>query len=343
MTTPTFRMSHTNLLIWRDFERDLKQLNRSPRTIQSYGEAIEQLLAFAHGELCETRDENCDHDHLVDEPDLTEMTRDDIQDYLIAVLEWHSAETSAVRFRSLRRIFNWMVKEEIIEATPMRTLGEPKGEEKLTDVPAIDDVRKLLATCDTRGKKYADPRQKLNDQRDEAIIRLFCEAGAPRVAEMAGMTMEALDMVQDVVAIHGKGNKWRSVPFGAKTGKALSRYLRARKGHALVKAAQEKQVEQPDYPDVAALWLGSRGRSLTPSGIYQMIERRCDVAEIPHIHPHALRHFAVHAFYEADGTEQDAMTLFGWSSPAMAHHYAKQTAGQRAVKNARRKAIGDQL
>lgn len=303
-----------NLLLWRDFERDLRLLNRSPRTIQSYLEAAEQLA---------------DHH---DGADLTGLVKTEVQAYLLHTMEQHSAQTAAVRFRSLRRFYNWMVAEEVIEASPMDRLSAPKPDEKPTPVPPIDDVRQLLVTCE--GKRLPDgrtkgPRRLFDDVRDQAIIRLFCEAGAPRVSEMAGLELVRLDMTQDVVTVLGKGRKWRSIPFGARTGKALSRYLRARSRHPL--------AADP------LLWIGSRGQALTPSGIYQMIERRCVEAGIGRIHPHQLRHFAVDAWYEDGGSIQDAMSLFGWSSPAMAHHYAKATAGKRAINAARRASIGDQL
>ena len=55
-----------------------------------------------------------------------------------------------------------------------------------------------------------------------------------RLAEMAAaIRVDQLDMVRDQVAILGKGSKWRTVPFGNVTGKALTRYLRARSGHPL--------------------------------------------------------------------------------------------------------------
>jgi site-specific recombinase XerD len=326
-------MDGSDLLNWRDFERDLRTAKRSPRTIQSYAEAAQQLADFTAGRWCQ----GCAHE-LHDRAEFEEMTKRHVQDYILEVDARHSTQTAAVRFRSLRRFFNWMVKEEIVAVSPMRNLVEPKPEENtVTDVPPIGDVRALLATCE-RTPKDADPRRKFNDVRDAAIIRLFCEAGAPRVAEMASVELGRLDMGLDVVSFVGKGSKWRSVPFGDKTGKALTKYLRVRKKHPLVLAAEAKGQAGP-----AELWLGWRGKPLAASGIYQMIERRCEEAEIARLHPHQLRHFAVDAWYADGGSVQDAMALFGWSSPAMAHHYAKQTAGQRAINAARRASIGDQL
>jgi site-specific recombinase XerD len=325
-------MERQNLLIWREFERDLKTAKRSARTIQSYNEAATQLAEFTAGQWCT----GCEHTH--DGAAFDEVTKGQVADYLLAVLERHSTSTAGVRFRSLRAFFNWMVAEEIREESPMKRMTEPKADETPVDVPPLEHVRKLLETC--KAKKDADQRRKFNDVRDEAIIRLFCEAGAPRVSEMASIETARVDMASDVVSFLGKGRKWRSVPFGAKTGRALSKYLRQRPRHPLVVAAKAKD---PDSDGPARLWLGWRGKPLDASGIYQAIERRCEEAGIPRIHPHQLRHFAVDAWYEDGGSVQDAMTLFGWSSPAMAHHYAKATAGKRAINAARRASIGDQL
>jgi len=327
-------MDGENLLTWREFERDLRTAKRSPRTIQSYQEAVEQLVTFVAGDWCDGECEHTTHDGAP----LTEMTKAHVQDYLLAYMERHSVTAAGVRFRSLRRFFNWMIDEEIIEESPMRRLTEPKPDDKPTDIPPIEHVRALLATCQPR--KGADPRRKFNDVRDEAIIRLFCEPGSPRVSEMAGLLLAHVDMVQDVVTLYGKGRKWRTVPFSARTGKALSRYLRMRPRHPLVVAARAQDPKSDGPPE---LWLGWRGKPLDASGIYQMIERRCEEAGIPRIHPHQFRHFATDAWYQNGGSVQDAMLLFGWSRPEMAHHYAKATAGQRAINAARRASIGDLL
>lgn len=293
-----------NLLLWRDFHRELKLLGRSPRTAQGYLEAVEQLEAFC------------------DSAPLDELTKTQIGDFILHIKETRSAVTAGNRFRSLRRFYNWMAEEDGIDldVSPMAKMKEPKGEDRPIPIPSTDDVRKVLATCNNKDH---------DSYRDEAIIRLFCEPGAPRVAEMAGVLVERVDFVQDVVVILGKGKKWRAIPFGAKTGKALTRYMRARAKHPLAK--------------LESLWLGSRGKELTPSGIYQMMERRCDVAGVPRIHPHQLRHFAADAWFAAGGSDQDSMRLFGWSTLDMPRRYGRANAEQRAIDAHRRMALGDQL
>jgi site-specific recombinase XerC len=289
-----------NQLTFRDFERDLH--DRSPRTRQSYREAACQLAEFRPG------------------ADLLVLEKRDVLAYLIHVRETRSPATEVVRFRSLRRFYNWAVKEELIERSPLHGVPIPSAPSKEIPIPEADNLRLLLKACD--GKDH-------DARRDTAIIRLFCEPGAPRLSEMAAIRADQLDMVRDQVAILGKGSKWRTVPFGNVTGKALTRYLRARAGHPLSR--------------LPGLWLGARGQALTGNGIAQMIERRCEEAGIGKIHPHQLRHFAADLWFGNDGDMQDGMRLFGWESLEMPLRYARANSVKRAIASHHRKALGDLL
>ncbi|MBB5790774.1 tyrosine-type recombinase/integrase [Jiangella mangrovi] len=91
-----------------------------------------------------------------------------------------------------------------------------------------------------------------------------------------------------------------------------------------------------------ALWLSKRG-SLTDSGVRQVLERRCDDAGIPHIHPHQFRHTMVHRWLAAGGQENDLMRLADWRSREMISRYAASAADERARDAHRRMALGDEL
>ncbi|HEX9553239.1 MAG TPA: tyrosine-type recombinase/integrase [Streptosporangiaceae bacterium] len=237
-----------NQLTFRDFERDLH--DRSPRTLQSCREAACQLAGHHGG------------------ADLLALTKDQVLAYLIGVRKTHSPATELVRFRSLRRFYNWAVKEDLIGRSPLHGVENRSVGSRRSRFPT-STTSALLKICDGRDH---------DARRDTAIIRLFCEPGAPPLAEMAAIRVEQLDMVRDQLIVLGKGSKWRTVPFGNVTGKALTRYLRAGSGHPLAR--------------LPLLWLGARGQALTGKGIAQMIERRCHEAEIGKIHPHQLRHYA---------------------------------------------------
>lgn len=284
------------------YRRHLRAKNRSARTIEGYEFSIIKLADHAGR-------------------DVLDLTRDDINAYLAGLLDSGAAATSVgVHFRSLRAFYNWAVAEEIIERSPMRGLTAPTVTDKPPSVIPDGNLRALLKAC--AGSDF-------EARRDTAMIRLWCEPGSPRVSEMAGMTMESLDLNHDQVTVHGKGDKVRTVPFGAKTGQAIDRYLRVRAKHPLAK--------------LPALWLGGRDMGLTRSGMQQMLRRRAQQAGIGHIHPHQLRHTAAHNWADSDGSDQDAMQLFGWTSPEMPRLYGRSASAERARRAARRRSLGDRI
>ena len=160
------------------------------------------------------------------------------------------------------------------------------------------------------------------------MIRLMLETGTPRASAVAGLRRDQVDMRRDQVTVLDKGSKERVIPFGARTAHALTLYLRARAAHP--RAASPR------------LFLGKRG-DMTRDGVYQVIEKRCELAGVPVISPHKWRHFTAHAWFEAGGSEGDAMALFGWEHPAMPHRYAKAAAATRAQAHARTAALADRL
>lgn len=292
-----------NGMTWASYERHLRIKKRSPRTIQSYQEAVDQLIAH--------------HDGM----DLLELNRGQIEAYLLAVLDQHSASTAANRHRSLRAFYNWAVTEELLDASPMAKIPATSVPVKPVPVVPDDTLIKLIKIC--AGTDY-------DARRDTAIIRLWCEPGSPRASEMAGLTLDDLDLKHDQVRILGKGSKVRIIPFGAKTGQALDRFLRVRMKHRDAKRHQH-------------LWLAARGKPLTSSGLYQMLERRCAEAGIGRIHPHQLRHTSAHVWADSEGSEADAMVLFGWSSPEMPRRYGASAKVERAQRAARRISPADRI
>jgi site-specific recombinase XerD len=96
---------------------------------------------------------------------------------------------------------------------PMSKLTQPSTTEKLVPIVTDDELIRLLATCD--GKSF-------RDRRDTAIIRRFLDTGA-RLAEIANLETDDLDLARDGVALRGKGNRMRFVSFGEQSGQALSR------------------------------------------------------------------------------------------------------------------------
>lgn len=295
------------------YERALRARGRSANTITGYLIALNQLATYS----------GCD--------DVTDLEQADIEKWMSYLINdaprrrkaagHHQHSSPGIKYRQIRAFYNWCVEEEIIESSPMRRMREPKALD--APVPILDDTQLRALLKDCAGTTF-------EARRDTALIRLWCEPGSPRVAEMAGILVDDLELRQGMVTVRGKGGKIRVIPYGARTGQAIDRYLRARTKH--------RDHRSP------ALWLAARqGIAITPSGLAQMLRRRAARAGIGHVHPHQLRHTSAHQWADAGGNEGDAMALFGWSSPEMPKRYGASARIERAQRAARRISPADRL
>lgn len=293
-------MHPTNQRLWTAYRHDLLIRQLSPATISHYFQGLKDADSFfAAG--------------------FDELTKLDIKAYLAERSQTLSDATVHMRWVVLRVFYRWMVAEELISKSPVDGVGEPQVIDNPPRIAPDDDLLKLLKACEGKG---------FRERRDTALIRLMLEPGGPRRAEIIAMKLEDVDLDNELILIHGKGGKTRYMPYGAKTGQALMRYLHLRSKHK--------------HAGSDSLWLGRFG-ALTIYAIGQILEVRCAAAGIERIKPHGLRHVAADKAMAAGISDLDMQTLFGWSSGRMLEVYARSNRVSRAINSARMKAVGDQL
>lgn len=231
-------------------------------------------------------------------------------------------DSLASYYSSARRFYSWAAEEGLADPNPMTGTVPPRWSDKPVAIAPLDLVRAMIGTCHPKGRKPGPW-----DLRDEFIIRLFAETGGPRCHEVAGLLTEHLDMREDLVKIHGKGDTWRRFPLSPKTATAAQRWLRAR--------------GQLRYAGLPYAVIGIKGQ-MHPRGVYDIVDRRSKLAG-GHVHPHQIRHLAADLAKSDEMTDDDMMALFGWSTTKMLHRYGRERQEQRAIEASRRHAIGNRL
>ena len=297
--------SPTALELLPSFRRHLAAENKAPRTLQAYSEGVTRLHEYLIAQGMPTAVEN--------------LTRDHVEAFLADQLARLKPSSARSRYASIRQFFRWLKDEGEIQESPMANMHPPAVPEQPVPILTEDELKALLKAAGKDTSYYG--------RRDEAILRIFIDTGA-RLAEVAGLGIDDLNLDMGTVALLGKGRRVRHAPIGNKTVRAIDRYLRVRARH-----------QDAIHP---ALWLGRSG-PMTAYGLMEVVQRRAAQAGIGHVHVHQLRHSAAHFLRLAGADDDSVMRLMGWRDRAMLHRYGSSAADERARAIHRRLGLGDRL
>lgn len=193
--------------------------------------------------------------------------------------------------RALKRLFNFLESEGIIEVAPTRRIKTPRPQRREPKAASIEDLIVILNTL-------SDDR--VEDRRDRAIFLMLSDTGC-RVSGLCGLKVTDIDLEKGEATVTEKGGKSRIVFFNPLTAEALRSWL---------------EVRPADQGDWLFVSLGNKARgALSIGAVEQILKRRARKAGIKgRVNPHAWRHAFAREYLKNGGDLSTLSDLMGHAS-----------------------------
>lgn len=222
---------------------------------------------------------------------------------LVYFLAWrkttdHAPLTLSKDISSLRAFGSYAERMGIWPENLALLIERPKASRSLPRVLSVNQVEKILSAIDS---------STMVGKRDSALFELIYSCGL-RISEACGLLMENLHMNEQLILVHGKGDKERIVPFGETARRKLEEYLFE---------ARPALVGQKIVPEV---FVNYRGEAISRKGVWKKFKELNILAGID-AKVHTLRHsFATHLL--AGGADlRSVQELLGHSDLATTQIY----------------------
>lgn len=235
--------------------------NASPHTITAYQKDLEDYFSYLSGEGVE----EIAADHLT------------IRRYL-AFLRDHgiSKNSMARKMSSLRSYYRFLIRENVLEDSPMALVSTPKEIPKLPKFVHYEDIRRMLELPDGSPAGL----------RDRAMMEILYGGGL-RVSELVGLKLENIIFPIRSLRVLGKGRKERLVPLGSYALEALTEYLEKGRPFLL----------RPENEEETGVFLNQRnGHAISDRAVRDILNKYVGkMSATLKVSPHMLRHsYATH-------------------------------------------------
>lgn len=230
---------------------------------------------------------------------LDQISREDIEEYLDYCSyyvkdgkEYTNDERGKARkLSSLKSMYNYFYKSELIEKNPASLVSSPKLHEKEIIRLDADEVAILLDTVES-GEQLTKSQSKYHDKtkiRDVALLTLLLGTGI-RVSECVGLDIQDIDFKNGGIKVHRKGGNDTVVYFGVEVETALLDYLEQRQ-HMIPLEGHEN-----------ALFLSIQNRRITVRAVEKLVKKYASlVTSLKKITPHKLRSTYGTSLYKETG------------------------------------------
>ena len=223
-----------------------------------------------------------------------EVSSKDVGAFISEKFSGSSPRSQSRMLSALKALYRFLKIEYGFDGNPLETIDTPKLTRRLPDVLSVEEVDKILDTCNL---------STYEGQRNRAMLELLYGCGL-RVSELINLKISDIFFKEQFVRITGKGNKQRLVPIGEFALSAVENYKRVR--WECLQNAKNSATSSPNLGKIKhktklsesddILFLNRRGGKLTREMVFTIVKNAASQAGIKKdVHPHTFRHsFATH-------------------------------------------------
>lgn len=162
--------------------------------------------------------------------------------------------------RPVKTMLRFWHFDGMLDTDVMARIKMPQTDKNVQPAFTEDEVKSLL-------------QNGCKSERDKALLLFLLDTGV-RASELCDLTIADVDLSSGAVTVeHGKGDKRRMTFMGTKSKRALLKYFMVR----------------GEYANDSPLFPAQSGEHLTPSGLFQLLERIGDRAGVKDVAPHKCR------------------------------------------------------
>jgi len=241
------------------FSDHLNEKNFSKNTKESYIRDVRQFTVFIEESFSVNDVRQCNSTNIIS--------------YLLHLQKKNIAvSTVARKLASVKALYTYLHNSKHISDNPTITIKSPKTEKKLPEVLSIEEVERLMEQPDSTHIGI----------RDKAIFEILYASGI-KVSQLINLDITDINLDMGYLKCKMNTNETRLIPIGTHAIKALSKYMQDGRGFLT-------------STDEEALFVNYYGNRLSRQGLWKMIKRYSESAEIQKkITPYTLRHsFATH-------------------------------------------------
>ena len=230
-------------------------------------------------------------------PSLKEINTAMVRSWLAALKDDAITSKSINRkISSLKSFFKYLMREQLIESTPMSIINAPKISKRLPVYVEEKDMQTLFS--------YVDFADNWQGKTERLVLQLFYNTGM-RISELVNLKEKQVDFSYSHIKVLGKGNKERILPIDKLLLNQLSDYIK------------NKPAESAEN-----IFVNEKGKPLYAKQVYNLVKKNLAlVTTLQKKSPHILRHsFATHL--TNNGADLNAVKeLLGHSSLAATQVY----------------------